>query len=102
MVEGVHALIRKGAVGVHAVPTLPDGSGAHGDGVQPGGIVRFQQQVHREGILPRQRQGVQQMGGPDKAGGEAAEAAHVIRQLAGRGGGVVGETENQRQHHGGL
>ena len=39
MIEGIHRLRPEGAVLFLAIPMLPDGSGTHVDGEQPGGVL---------------------------------------------------------------
>ena len=103
VVEAVHVRGPHGAVGLEAVPVLPHGGGAAGDGVEPGGELRLQQQRVGQVRIAVLREGAQQVGRADKAGLElVAVFVDLLRQARGVGGLLVHQVKGQRQDVAGL
>lgn len=67
VVEGVHARVLEGTVGLDAVPALPDGGCPHFDRVQPGRIRLLEQEVVGYVGMPIVRQDMAEVGCPQKA-----------------------------------
>ena len=105
VIERGHLARVDGAVRQHGVPALPDGGGAHGDGIQPRGQLGLQQQPVGQVVVADAGQHLAQPGGAQEAGGQAV--AFLLEQLAqpARGGGALlggDQVECQRQQVGGL
>ena len=102
VVERVHVGAPHRAVGLYAVPVLPDGRCALGYRIEPRGIFAPQQKIVRRFFIAVVAERMEQVRRADKARLKVSHPLYQLIELFGGRRPVVGDIKIQREHAGGL